>query len=202
VSARAGADPLDPQAGRSARSRVILDGTAIRRSGRRSADRVRHWRRWVITARDGAYDARGDRDHPCDDLPYDDLRSSYDGDNADRSATSCTTVGDRQRAAMGWSRAGHGRLRFGRPAVVWWLVQRPPSSAARVLQQNMIRVWNRLVIAAMGALGVALAAFAVLVVAKPTSYVALVWPVAAVVAISAAASGYLVLARPHLGAQD
>ena len=89
-----------------------------------------------------------------------------------------------------------------RPSVVRWLVSRPPSSAARVLQQNMIRVWNRLVVLAMGILGVAMAAFAVLVVVKPTRYADLIVPVAAVIAISAAASGYLILARPRLGAQD
>jgi hypothetical protein len=89
-----------------------------------------------------------------------------------------------------------------RPSVVRWLVWRPPSSAARVLQQNMIRVWNRLVVLAMGILGFALAAFAVLVVVKPTRYVDLIAPVAVVVAISAASSGYLILARPRLGAQD
>jgi hypothetical protein len=89
-----------------------------------------------------------------------------------------------------------------RPSVVRWLVWRPPSSAARVLQQNMIRVWNRLVVLAMVILGVALAAFAVLVVVKPTRYVDLIVPVAVVIAISTATFGYLILARPRLGAQD
>jgi hypothetical protein len=100
------------------------------------------------------------------------------------------------------SSARSSLLRPRRPSVVRWLVSRPPSSAARVLQQNMVRVWNRLVVLAIGILGVALAAFAVLVVVKPTSYADLYWPAAVVVAISAAAAGYLVLARPRLGAQD
>lgn len=100
------------------------------------------------------------------------------------------------------SSARSSLLRPRRPSVVRWLVSRPPSSAARVLQQNMVRVWNRLVVMAMGILGVALAAFAVLVVVKPTSYAGLVWPVAIVIAISAAAASYLILARPRLGAQD
>lgn len=89
-----------------------------------------------------------------------------------------------------------------RPSVVPWLVWRPPSSAARVLQQNMVRVWNRLVVLAMGILGIALTAFAVLIVVKPTRYDDLIVPVAVVVAISVVAFGYLIFARPRLGAQD
>jgi hypothetical protein len=50
-----------------------------------------------------------------------------------------------------------------------WVVQRPPSSAAWVLQQDMIRVWNRLVVPAIVALGAALLVFTSLVLVSPGS---------------------------------
>jgi hypothetical protein len=93
-------------------------------------------------------------------------------------------------------------LRPRRPSVARWLPSRPPSSAARVLQQNMVRVWNRLVVPAMAILAFALAVFAILAVMKPTGYADLAWPFAVVVMIGTAAFGYLIFARPRLGAQD
>jgi hypothetical protein len=83
-----------------------------------------------------------------------------------------------------------------------WLVRRPPSSAAWVLKQNMVRVWNRLVVAAMLMLGVALSAFFVLTVVKPKNYGDLGRPIAAIILLGVLACGYLVLARPHTGTQD
>jgi broad specificity phosphatase PhoE len=50
-----------------------------------------------------------------------------------------------------------------------WVVQRPPSSAAWILQQNMMRLWNRLVVPAIVALGAALVVFTSLVLVSPGS---------------------------------
>ena len=83
-----------------------------------------------------------------------------------------------------------------------WLVRRPPSSAAWVLKQNMVRVWNRLVVAAMLMLAVALSAFSVLTVVKPKNYGDLGRPIAAIILFGVLARGYIVLARPHTGTQD
>ncbi|HEX6677314.1 MAG TPA: hypothetical protein VF486_20085 [Actinomycetes bacterium] len=84
----------------------------------------------------------------------------------------------------------------------WWLVQRPPSSAAWVLQQNMMRIWSRLVLVAMWTLGIALAAFAVLVLATPTALGNLGPTVLLIAAVGALAIGYVVTLRPRLGVED
>jgi hypothetical protein len=100
------------------------------------------------------------------------------------------------------SSARPSRLRLRGSSTASWLVRRPPSSAAWVLKQNMVRVWNRLVVAALLMLGVALSAFSVLIVVKPRNYGDLGWPVAIIILAGVLASGYLVLARPHIGTQD
>jgi len=84
----------------------------------------------------------------------------------------------------------------------WGLVRRPPSSAAWILQQNMVRVWNRLVVTAMIMLGLALSAFSILIVVKPRNYGDLGRPVAAIIVFGVLVYGYLVLARPQIGTQD
>jgi hypothetical protein len=89
-----------------------------------------------------------------------------------------------------------------RRARPWWLVQRPPSSAAWVLQQNMMRIWSRLVVVAMWILGIALAAFAVLVLATPTGLGDLGATILAIAVVGAAAIGYVVTLRPRLGVED
>jgi hypothetical protein len=100
------------------------------------------------------------------------------------------------------SSARSSRFRLRGSSSTWWLVRRPPSSAAWVLQQNMVRVWNRLVRAAMIVLAVALSTFSVLVIVKPRDYGDLGWPIIVIVLAAVLAYGYLVLARPHLGTQD
>jgi hypothetical protein len=100
------------------------------------------------------------------------------------------------------SSARPSRLRLWGSSRASWLVRRPPSSAAWVLKQNMVRVWNRLVVAAMLMLGVALSAFSVLIVVKPKDYGDLGRPIAAIILFGGLACGYLVLARPHIGTQD
>jgi hypothetical protein len=94
------------------------------------------------------------------------------------------------------------RLRLWGSSRASWLVRRPPSSAAWVLKQNMVRVWSRLVVAAMLMLGVALSAFSVLTVVKPKNYGDLGRPIAVISLLGVLACGYLVLARPHTGTQD
>lgn len=81
-------------------------------------------------------------------------------------------------------------------------VRRPPSSAAWILKQNMVRVWTRLVVGAMIILGVALAAFSILLVVKPRNYGDLGRPGAAIIVLGVLAFGHLVLARPQIGTQD
>jgi hypothetical protein len=82
------------------------------------------------------------------------------------------------------------------------IVRRPPSSAAWILQQNMVRVWNWLVRMAMIMLGLALSAFSILIVVKPSNLGDLGRPVAAIIVFGVLAYGYLGLARPHIGTQD
>jgi hypothetical protein len=83
------------------------------------------------------------------------------------------------------------------------VVERPPSSAAWVLQQNMVRVWNRLVVPAIGALGLALVTFALLVLVNPGSGRDLFRPELLGIAVIAALAGsYLFVSRPRLGVQD
>jgi hypothetical protein len=102
-------------------------------------------------------------------------------------------------ARPGWFRRWRGSGPAARPR---WLVQRPPSSAAWILQQNMMRIWTRLVVVAMWSLGVALSAFAVLVLSRPESLRDLVSPVLIAAAVAALAVGYVVTHRPRLGAED
>lgn len=84
----------------------------------------------------------------------------------------------------------------------WWLVQRPPSSAAWILQQNMLHIWSYLVVVAMWILGLALAAFAVLVLATPTGLGDLGATTLGMAAVGAVAIGYVVMVRPRLGVED
>lgn len=91
-----------------------------------------------------------------------------------------------------------------RPSRAWWLAERPPSSAAWVLYQNMTRTWKWLVVPAIYALGVALLAFAVLVLADPKKLddlVRLNWILIAL-AILLLAVFYVVAFRPRLGVKD
>jgi hypothetical protein len=85
-----------------------------------------------------------------------------------------------------------------------WLVERPPSSAAWVLQQNMMRVWNRLVVPAICTLGLALSVFALLVLANPRTGRDLMQlePFVVLALAVALVGAYLRLSRPRLGVQD
>jgi hypothetical protein len=100
------------------------------------------------------------------------------------------------------SSARRSRLRLRDSSRTAGLVRRPPSSAAWILQQNMVRVWNRLVVAAMIILGLALSAFSILILVHPRSYRDLGRPVAAIIVFGVLAYAYLVFARPHIGTQD
>jgi hypothetical protein len=111
-------------------------------------------------------------------------------------------------ARLGWFRRRRGFQRTAgrraseRSARPWWLVQRPPSSAAWILQQNMMRIWSRLVVAAMWILGIALAAFAVLALASPKGLVSLGSIFLVILVVGALAIGYVVTLRPRLGVED
>jgi hypothetical protein len=86
-----------------------------------------------------------------------------------------------------------------------WVVQRPPSSAAWVLQQNMMRVWNRLVVPAIVALGAALVVFTSLVLVSPGGGRQLTRSQPIVVGTAVAlvlVYLYVRASRPHLGVQD
>lgn len=85
-----------------------------------------------------------------------------------------------------------------------WLVERPPSSAAWVLQQNMLRVWNRLVVPAICVLGLALLVFALLALVDPRTVHNLLRPELFLVGgvVVALATVYLRSSRPRLGVQD
>ena len=86
-----------------------------------------------------------------------------------------------------------------RPAPTW-LVARPPSSAAWVLYQNMVRIWNRTFVPAVWLVGVALAAFcqAVLEPARLEDY----WVLPAVLVGAVLVGAWSRLNRPRFGAQD
>jgi hypothetical protein len=100
------------------------------------------------------------------------------------------------------SSARRSRMRLRGSSTTGGLVRRPPSSAAWILQQNMVRVWNRLVVAAMIMLGLALSAFSILILVHPRSYGDLGRPVAAIIVFGVLAYAYILFARPHVGAQD
>jgi hypothetical protein len=84
----------------------------------------------------------------------------------------------------------------------WWLAQRPPSSPAWVLQQNMMRIWSRLVVVAMWVVGIALSTFAVLVLAMPQGFGDLSSPFLVIAAVGILAVGYVTMLKPRLGVED
>jgi len=99
----------------------------------------------------------------------------------------------------GWLR--RWRTSDGAPRT-WWLVQRPPSSAAWILQQNMMRIWSRLVVVAMWVVGIALSTFAVLVLATPHGFGDLGSPFLVIAAVGILAAGYVAMLKPRLGVED
>src|SRR6266699_3395205 len=99
----------------------------------------------------------------------------------------------------GWLR--RWRTSDGAPRT-WWLVQRPPSSAAWILQQNMMRIWSRLVVVAMWVVGIALSTFAVLVLATPHGFGDLGSPFLVIAAFGILAAGYVAMLKPRLGVED
>ncbi len=80
-------------------------------------------------------------------------------------------------------------------------VQRPPSSAAWVLYQNMMRVWSNAFVPAT-ALGGAGALLVTIALARPSDYLGWIAVVVAVVAIVAGTGLVTRAARPKLGVSD
>ena len=66
----------------------------------------------------------------------------------------------------------------------------------------MLRTWNRLVIVALAATGLAVASFAVLALDRPDSYADLVRPGLIVTVVAVLGVGYVARARPRFGVQD
>ena len=93
-----------------------------------------------------------------------------------------------------WGESGAGSRR--RTARRRWLVERPPSSDAWVLYQNMMRIWRNLFTAAsaLAFAGTVLFAFAAL---RITGWVAVVSAVTAVLV-----TGWIYRSRPVLGSED
>lgn len=78
-----------------------------------------------------------------------------------------------------------------------WLVERPPSSSAWVLYQNMMRIWRNLFTVASGLVIVATALLAYAALRVPWWMVLIVTPPAA-----ALLSWWLLYSRPILGSED
>ena len=103
------------------------------------------------------------------------------------------------RQGRGWRLAPGSRAR--------WLVRRPPSSTARVLVQNMVRVWNRVFIPATALVGIGVIVLIGDVAGRsahrPGGDTDLGWSAVGITVASALAlAAWTFRSRPRLGSQD